>query len=152
MCHQRKPASQRHACQTYKATRKEEMKNEALLEEAELAAAFQGCEYFNKLTGKQIKDATIAQTIPKAVVDSGASSTCVKPKEEEMQTSECGGFEWQGPPCAKTGKKSNKIFSMTLGHTVRGGDVVELPLPLRTEAIKGHTVPGIKTIYTASTN
>jgi hypothetical protein len=47
MCHQRKPASQRHARQTYKATRKEEMENEALIENAELAAAYQGCGYSN---------------------------------------------------------------------------------------------------------
>ena len=33
---------------------------------------------------------------------------------------------------------------MALGHTAPGGDVVDLPLPLREEAREGHTVKGIQ--------
>ena len=43
------------------------------------------------------------------------------------------------------GQKSNKIFSMAMGHTARGGEVVELPLDVRGKAKEDHTVSGIKT-------
>ena len=114
------------------------------MEKTGIAAAFQGCGYSRMITEKQIKKATVNRTIPTAVVDSGASSTCVKPAEEEAQESVCGGYKWIGPLYLPTGKKPNKIFAMALGHTAPGGDVVDLPLPLRTEAREGHTVKGIK--------
>ena len=82
------------------------MENEAQEEEAPLAAAFQGCGYSTKLTEHQIKQATINRTIPMAVVNSGASTTCVKPEEENMQDSECGGYNWKAPSHQKTGKKN----------------------------------------------
>ena len=109
-----------------------------------MAASFQGCGYATKLTKKQIRNATITRSIPTAVVDSGASSTCVKPAEEETQESECGGYRWTGRPCQLTGRKSSKVFVMALGHTAPGGDVVDLPLPLREEAREGRTVKGIQ--------
>ena len=61
-----------------------------------------------------------------------------------MQESECGGYIWKAPPHQKTGKKSNKIFSIMMGHRALGDDVVELPLPVRGKACEGHTVEGIK--------
>ena len=75
----------------YKAARKATAENEAQEEKTALAAAFQGCGYSVKLTKQQIKQATINRAIPMAVVDSEASTTCVKPEEEKMQESECGG-------------------------------------------------------------
>ena len=60
-----------------------------------------------------------------------------------MQESVCGGYKWKPSPHAKTGKKSNKMFSMAMGHIAPGDDVVELPLPIRGGAREGHTVPGI---------
>ena len=138
------PSLQRPARLAYKAARKLELENEAQMEETAIAAAFQGCGYSKKLTKEQIRKATINRTIPTAVVDSGASSTCVKPAEEQAQESVCGGYKWTGPSYQTTGKKSNKIFAMALGHTAPGGDVVDLPLPLREEAREGHTVKGIQ--------
>ena len=79
-----------------------------------------------------------------AVVDSGASTTCAKPEEEEMQESECGGYKWKAPPHRKTGEKSNKIFSMAMEHIAPGDDVVELTLNVRGKANEAHTVSGIK--------
>ena len=69
------------------------MENEAQEEEAALVAVFQGCGYYTKLTERQVKQVTINRTIPTAVVDSGASTTCAKPGEEEMQESEFGGYK-----------------------------------------------------------
>ena len=54
-----------------------------------------------------------------------------------MQESECGGYKWKAPPHYKTGKKSNKLFSIALGHTAQGGDVIELPLNVRGKAREG---------------
>ena len=114
------------------------------MEETVVAAAFQGCGYSTKLTKKQIRNATVKRSIPTAVVDSGASSTCVKPAEDATQESECGGYHWTGPSYQPTGRKSNKVFAMALGHTAQGGDVVDLPLPLREAACEGHTAKGIQ--------
>ena len=61
-----------------------------------------------------------------------------------MQESECGGYKWRAPAHHKTGNKSNKIFTMVLGHTARGGDVVALPLNVLGKARDGHTISGIK--------
>ena len=141
---QKVPSSQRAARLAYKAARKAEMENDAQEEEAALAATFQGCGYSTKLTEQQIKRATINRTIPTAVVDSGASTTCVKPEEEDIQESLCGGYKWKSSPHQKTGKKSNKIFCMAMGHTAPGDDVVELPLPIRGNAREAHTVRGIQ--------
>ena len=79
-----------------------------------------------------------------AVVDSGASTTCTKPEEEEMQESECGGYKWKASPHRKTGEKSIKIFSMAMGYLALGNDAVELPLNVRGKEKEGHTVSGIK--------
>ena len=61
-----------------------------------------------------------------------------------MQESECGGYKWKAQPHRKTGKKSNKIFSMAMGHTAPGDDVVELPLNVRGKTREGHIVSGTK--------
>ena len=95
-----------------------------------------------KPTDEEIKQATIQGTIPTIIADSGASSTCVKPAEEQMLTSECGAYKWTGTPFTTTGEKSNKVFSMALGNIAPAQDIVNLPLPLRTEATKAHTVSG----------
>ena len=141
---QKVKSSQRRAKLAYKDARKRTAENEAHEEQAALAAAFQGCGYSAKLTKQQIKQATIDRTIPTAVIDSGASATCTKPEEEEMQESEGGGYKWRAPPHYKTGNKSKKLFSMALGHTARGCDVVDLPLNARGKAREGHTVSGLK--------
>ena len=88
-------SSQCPAKLAYKNVRRKTAENEAHEEEAALAAAFQGCGYTAKLTSQQIERATIARTIPTAVVDSGASTICTKPEEEEIQESECGGYKWK---------------------------------------------------------
>ena len=77
----------------YKTARRATADNEAQEEKTASAAAFQGCGYSSKLTEQQMKQATINRTIPTAVVDSGASTTCAKPEEGEMQESECGGYK-----------------------------------------------------------
>ena len=74
--------------------------------------------YGAKLNTKQLQQATIAADIPSLIVDSGASSTRVKPPAEEMQTSECGEYTWK-EPFTPTGKHSDKVFSMALGHTAK---------------------------------
>ena len=61
-----------------------------------------------------------------------------------MQESECRGCKWKAPSHRKTGKKSNKIFSMAMGHTAPGDDVVEMPLNVRCKARERHTVSGEK--------
>ena len=57
--------------------------------------------------------------------------------------SECGDYRWTGHPFDATDKESDKVFSMALGHTAKGGDVVNLHLPLRQKILQGHTLPGI---------
>ena len=135
---------QRPARLAYKAARKEEVKNEARDKAAALAAAFQGCGYFTKLTEQQIKQATINPIIPTAIVDLGASTNRVKPEEENMQESQCGGYKWKAPPHQKMGRKSKKTFSMAMGHTAPGDGVVKLLLPIRGKACETHTVKGIE--------
>jgi hypothetical protein len=83
------------------------------------------------LTDYDLRAATIDGTVPTVIVDSGASSTCVKPADQQMQTSECGEYTWQGPPFTATGEDSNKLFSMALGHRAPRDEVVDLHLPLR---------------------
>ena len=71
------------------------------------------------LTEQEIKAATLAGTIPTAVVDSGASSTCVKPEGDQNQRLEYGRYKWKGLLFEKTGEKSKKLFSMALNHVAR---------------------------------
>jgi hypothetical protein len=95
------------------------------------------------LTDDDLRAATIDGTVPTVIVDSGASSTCVKPADQQMQTSECGEYTWQGPPFTATGEDSNKLFSMALGHRAPRDEVVDLHLSLRRKSRRGHTVRGI---------
>ena len=63
---------------------------------------------------------------------------------EEMQTSECGEYTWNAPLTA-TGKQSDKVFLMALGHTANAGKIMECSaLPLRIEDIRSHTVAGLQ--------
>ena len=41
----------------------------------------------NTLTLKDLKAATIARAIPTTIADSGASTTCIQPAEEQIQAS-----------------------------------------------------------------
>ena len=91
---------------------------------------------------EDLRKATINKTIPTIIADSGASSTCVK-KGKKEQVSECGDYKWTGHPYDPTDEESDKVFSMALGHTAEGGEVVDLHLPLRQKARRGHTVEGI---------
>ena len=61
------------------------------------------------LTLKDLKAATIAGTILTVIADSGASTTCVQPVEEQIQASECGLYTWD-EPLSQMNKKSDKIF------------------------------------------
>ena len=96
----------------------------------ELEGVHANAGYGATLSTEQLRKATIAGDIPSIILDSGASSTCVKPPAEEMQTSECGEHVWN-PPLTATGKQSNKVFSMALGHTANAGEIMECnALPL----------------------
>ena len=63
----------------------------------------------NVLTLKDLKATTIAGTIPTAITDSEASTTCVHPAKEQMQVSECGMYTMEDP-LSQTNKNSDKIF------------------------------------------
>ena len=92
---------------------------------------FQGCGYKTKLTKEQLRRAVLDGLIPYAVADSGCTTTCVKPLKKQIKVSECGQYKWDGEPFKHTGNKSNKCFSMALGHQAHGQDEVDLNLPLR---------------------
>lgn len=133
------------------ATKKAVKEAVRYIEVGEIKMQFQGCGYQNKLTEKQVKEATLTGTIPTAIVNSGASPTCVKTDKEQNQVSECGHYKWKGLPYQKTGEKSDKLFVMALSHVALGTDVVDPDLPLRKEAREGHTVKGMQNnIYSVS--
>lgn len=75
------------------ATKKEEIVAVRCKGETGASNQFQGCGYSSKLTDAQINKATIHGTIPLAVVDSGATTTCMKKMHEQLQASECGGYK-----------------------------------------------------------
>ena len=76
------------------------------------------------------------------VVDSGATTSCLKPLEEQTMISKCGKYELKGAPFRHTGQKSNKIFQMALGSLAAGRDEVEMNINLEDAAREGHTIPG----------
>ena len=97
----------------------------------------------DQLSREELRRATIEGTIPTAISDSGAFTTCLQPIEEQAQESECGRYKWD-PPFISTGEKSSKVFQMARGDTAPGAEVVQLQgLPLRQEAATGHTVSGL---------
>ena len=115
-----------------------EMSDDEVLEEMQ-----DGLDDADALTLEDLKTATISQAIPTAIADSGASTTCVQPKEEQMQASECGKYTWDDPLSA-TNTKSDKVFQMARGDVAPGEDVVHLnALPLRRGAAEAHTVRGL---------
>ena len=73
------------------------------IECGELEGMHIGAGYGAKLSTKQLRQATIAGDIASIIIDSGVSSTCVKPPAEEKQTSECGEYTWN-EPFTPTGK------------------------------------------------
>ena len=83
---------------------------------------------------QQLRQATIEGSVPTAIVDTGASTSCVKPANEQPTTSEYGRFQWQGPSFTETGTKSTKVFQMSLQHVANVTDAVHLNLSLRKEA------------------
>ena len=114
------------------------MSDDKVLEEMQ-----DGLDNADALTLKDLKAATISRAIPTAIADSGASTTCVQPKEEQMQASECGKYTWDDPLSA-TNTKSDKVFQMARGDVAPGEDVVHLnALPLRRGAAEAHTVRGL---------
>ena len=130
-----------------RARRAADKKEEAVVrcrEHTDLQQKFQGCGYANKLINEEIRDATLDGRIPSAVVNSGATTTCMNIGKEQMQESECGEFKWKGLPFEKIGEQSNKFFAMALGHVAPGAEVVDVALPLRKEAREGHTIEGLK--------
>ena len=105
------------------------------MERNEFEGVHVGAGYGATLSTKQLRQATIAGNIPSIILDSGASSTCVKPPAEEMQTSECCEYTWNAPLTA-TDEQSDKVFSMALGHTANAGEIMECnALSLRTKTI-----------------
>ena len=102
-----------------------------------------GLDNADALTLEDLKAVTIARAIPTTIADSGASTTCVQPAEEQMQASECGQYTWDNP-LSTTNKKSNKIFQMARGNIAPGEDIVHLnALPLRRGAAKAHKLGGL---------
>ena len=49
------------------------------------------------LTKEELRIATIEGAIPTMIADSGASTTCMQPEEEQGQKSECGRYKWDTP-------------------------------------------------------
>ena len=94
------------------------------------------------LTDDELRRAFVEGKLASAVVDSGATTTCVKPMAEQQLISSCGTYELKGAPFVHTGKKSNKIFRMALGHLADGRDEVKMNVDLRDAAREGHTVLG----------
>jgi len=90
----------------------------------------------------EIKEAYIKGKLASLVVDSGATSTCVKPMREQRLVSECGQYELKGAPMTYTGERSNKIFQMAMGSLAGAEDKTKLVLNLNDEATEAHTVPG----------
>ena len=90
----------------------------------------------------EIKEAYIKGKLASLVVDSGATSTCVKPMREQRLVSECGQYELKGAPMTYTGERSNKIFQMAMGSLAGAEDKTKLALNLNDEATEAHTVPG----------
>ena len=62
--------------------------------------------------------------------------------EEQRLVSTCGEYELKGEPFTNTGRKSDKIFRMAMGHLASGRDEVSMNVPLNDAAREGHTVPG----------
>ena len=76
------------------------------------------------------REATLKGSIPTAIVNTGASSFCMKPATEQPTESECGRFQWKGPSFKTTVQKSNKIFQMVLGHVAQARNIVHVNLPI----------------------
>ena len=72
--------------------------------EAKQTSQQQGCGE-QQLTQEQIKEGVLKGTIPFAVADSGATSSCVQPIGEQKLVSECENFVWQGEPYTKNGEE-----------------------------------------------
>ena len=112
-----------------------EMSNDEVLDEMQ-----DGLDDADTLTLEDLKAATTSRAIPTAIADSGAFTTRVQPKEEQMQASECGKYTWDDPLSA-TNTKSNKVFQMARGDIASGEDLVHLnALPLRRGAAETHTL------------
>ena len=76
------------------------------------------------------------------IADSGTSTTCVQPVEEQGKKSECGKYKWD-PPFVRTEEESNRIFQTARGDMAPGENIVHIPgLPLRIEVSTGHTSRG----------
>ena len=69
----------------------------SVIERDKLEGVHVGAGYEAALSTKQLQQATITCNIPSIMLDSGASSTYVKPPAKEMRTSECGEYTWKAP-------------------------------------------------------
>ena len=102
------------------------------------------------LTDAEVRDAVINGGLASAVVDSGATTSCLKPLEEQTMISSCGKYEIKGAPFHHTGQQSNKIFQMALGSLDAGRNEVKMAINLIDAAREGHMIPGgSKTIFAA---
>ena len=86
-----------------------------------------------RFTKEDLCTATLNDTVPMIIDNSGSSSTCVQ-KGEQIQVSKCGNLKWSGPPFDTTGEESDKVFLVALGHMAQGGEIVDLHLPLQQKA------------------
>ena len=90
------------------------------------------------LSEAELKELTLAQKVPTAIADAGATSNCGM----EYQ-SECGQFTLTSP-FLHTGKESNKIFQYAGGGLAPATELRGLPMDVRAPADEVHIVPGIK--------
>ena len=89
------------------------------------------------VTEDKLKELTLAQKIPTAIADTGASSNCGMDYK-----SDCGNYEMKDPFEA-TGRESDKIFQYAGGDLAPATTVKHLPLDVRDPAKDTHIVPGI---------
>ena len=68
----------------------------------------------------KLRAATLSGEVPTVVADTGATSTCAKPANDQSTQSECGKYTWDGQAFDKTGRDSTKIFQMALGNIGKG--------------------------------
>ena len=84
-----------------------------------------GAGYGRKLTPGKLKQAALDGTIQTIITDTGTSSACVIPNNEQMQASECRMYIWDALYVA-SGIMSKNIFKMARGNTAAVGEEVQL--------------------------
>ena len=86
-------------------------------------------QYQKRERQRKIKKQTLATQMPSIVVDSAATSTCIRPQDVKHTNI--------------TTQPSGKIFYNANGTISPAGKVTQLDLPLRHPALRGEVVPGL---------